>query len=205
MQCIYLCSLAYLFSTGLALAQDNATTPEAKKPNVDEKAIRALIGQLGDDAFEVREAAHKRLAALGEPALELLQKAAKESTDAEVRERLGQLIQAITNSFFVEVRRFEQHKNWTTRLAVTPDGRQVVAALRFGSLRSWNVADGKEAVVFEWSAALPSWALTLSPDGRRLLVGSEDGVARVFDMKTGKLNQGTQGPRRCGLWGGTAA
>jgi hypothetical protein len=42
---------------GLAQAQDATKAPEARKA-VDEKAIRALIMQLGDDAFEVREAAH---------------------------------------------------------------------------------------------------------------------------------------------------
>src|SRR5207302_10573275 len=97
MRSIYLFLSACLFPTCLALALDNVETPETKKPNVDEKAIRALIGQLGNDAFEVRETAHKRLAAVGEPALGLLQKAAKESTDAEVRERLGDLIQTITS------------------------------------------------------------------------------------------------------------
>jgi len=106
MRRIYLCLLACLFSVCLALAQDNAKTPK-KKPVADEKTIRALIGQLGDDAFSVREAAHKRLADIGEPALDLLRKAVKDSPDAEVRERLGQLIQAIASSFFVEVRRFK--------------------------------------------------------------------------------------------------
>jgi hypothetical protein len=103
MRCIYLSLLACLLPVYMAVAQDNAKTPEAKKAAADEKTIRALIGQLSDDAFSVREAAHKRLAVLGEPALKLFQRAAKENPDAEVRERLGQLIHAITNSFFVEV------------------------------------------------------------------------------------------------------
>jgi hypothetical protein len=128
----------------LAQAQDAAKAPEGKKEAVDEKSVRALVTQLGDESFEKREAAHKRLAALGEQALPLLQKAAKETADLEVRTRLGELIQAIHSSLFVEVRSFGRHKNWVTRLAVTPDGQKVVAALRGGSLRCWNVADGKE-------------------------------------------------------------
>jgi WD40 repeat protein len=183
-------SLSWLL---LAHAQDAPTPPDAKKGAPDEKTIRALIKELGDESFEKREAAHKRLAAYGEAVLELLRRAAKEKREPEVQERLGQLIQAISSSFFVEVRQFERHKNWTPRLAVTPDGRQVVASLRFGSLRSWNVADGKEAVVFDWSATLPSWTLNMSADGGRLFVGSEDGVARLFDMKTGKLLKALMG------------
>ena len=63
--------------------------------SVDEKAIRALIAQLSDDAFVKREAAQKRLAEIGGLALELLKKAAKESPDAETRERATQLIELI--------------------------------------------------------------------------------------------------------------
>jgi WD40 repeat protein len=77
-------------------------------------------------------------------------------------------------------------------LAVTPDGRQVVA-VRFGSLRCWNVVDGKEGIVVDWPDVQTSWALSLSPDGRRLIIGSNDRLARVFDMKTGKLIQELRG------------
>ena len=54
---------------------------------MDEKTLRALITQLGDASFDKREAANKRLADIGAPALLLLKKTAKESDDAEVRER----------------------------------------------------------------------------------------------------------------------
>src|SRR5205085_5407297 len=61
--------------------------PAQKKEVADESAISALIRQLGDDAFDKREQAQKKLAAIGEPALEMLSKAVKESTDVEVRTR----------------------------------------------------------------------------------------------------------------------
>src|SRR5207302_10068817 len=66
--------------------------PEAKsiKDAVDDKTIRALIAELGDESFVKREAAQKRLSAIGAAALPLLQTAAKESADAEVRERVEQ-------------------------------------------------------------------------------------------------------------------
>ena len=67
----------------------------AKKDVTDEKAIRALISQLGDESFEKRQDADKKLAALGRPALRLLREAVKESADAEVRERAERLIQKI--------------------------------------------------------------------------------------------------------------
>ena len=77
---------------------------EAKKDATDEKAIRALIDQLGDNSFDKREAAAKRLTAIGEAALGLLEKAAKEGADLEMRSRAGQLVQAISKGMFVQVR-----------------------------------------------------------------------------------------------------
>jgi hypothetical protein len=78
--------------------KDGSPPKEAQKKTVDESAIRALIAQLGDEAFENRDAAHKRLAEIGGPALELLKKTAKDSADAETRERATRLIQEIQES-----------------------------------------------------------------------------------------------------------
>src|SRR4051812_37196862 len=61
--------------------------PMAAKQGIDEKTIRALIGQLGDDSFQKRDDAQKKLVAAGKTALPLLRKAATESMDAEIRER----------------------------------------------------------------------------------------------------------------------
>jgi len=187
MRCMHVCLVACIFLTRPSFAQENAKTPESKETKVDEKSIRALIGKLGDAEFDVRETAHKRLAALGEPALVVLQKAAKEKLEPEVRERVGRLILTITSSFFVEVRRFDRPQGFIERMAATPDGRKVVA-IGLRSLDCLNVADGKEAATFEWpESAGFSWAFGMSPDGRRVIVGSDDWLARVFDVQTGKL------------------
>src|SRR5205814_1170106 len=105
----------------------------------------ALIADLGDDSFEKRESAQKKLHAIGEPALELLKKAARDNADAEVREHAAALITSINASFFVEVRRFEGGENrrpdytaWCARLVVTPDGKRVIAS-GHGWLRCWDL------------------------------------------------------------------
>jgi hypothetical protein len=89
-----------LHGTLWSAVDEKGETPakRAEKNTTDEKTIRALIDQLSDDAFEKREAAHKRLAHVGGPALALLKKASKESTDAEVRERATDLIERIQES-----------------------------------------------------------------------------------------------------------
>jgi hypothetical protein len=61
-----------------------------------EAEIARLVKQLGDDDFDQREAATKRLAEIGEPALDTLRKAAASSNDAEIRARVARLIAAIT-------------------------------------------------------------------------------------------------------------
>jgi hypothetical protein len=47
--------------------------------------VERLIRQLGGDSFAEREAASRALAAIGEPVLETLRKAAREDRDTEVR------------------------------------------------------------------------------------------------------------------------
>ena len=98
MRSIYLYFFASLLWNCLALAQSISTTPDEKKDLADDKALRALIAQLADESFDIREAAQKRLAAVGEPALPLLHMVAKESKDLEARERLRQLIESISSS-----------------------------------------------------------------------------------------------------------
>jgi hypothetical protein len=108
--------------------EDKKGGTPAKDPDkntVDENAIRALIAQLSDDAFVKREAAHKRLAEIGGPALELLKKAAKESPDAETRERATQLIELIQESGLQVVRADFYHdfrKNGYPLDKFRPDG-----------------------------------------------------------------------------------
>jgi hypothetical protein len=63
-------------------------------PPLDVEKVRALIRQLGDDSFEVREKASQALIAVGEPAVPFLREAAK-STDPEVVRRADRCLQAI--------------------------------------------------------------------------------------------------------------
>jgi hypothetical protein len=90
----FLCLAVGAFILRGVSAQD--PNPDRKTKNTpDEKTIRALIAQLGDNAFEKREAADKQLAAIGLPALELLRKTAADGTDLEARERAAKLVEQI--------------------------------------------------------------------------------------------------------------
>lgn len=58
--------------------------------------VAQLIRQLGSDDYAEREAAHQKIEALGESALDALRKAASESDDPEVKSRAQRLRTAIT-------------------------------------------------------------------------------------------------------------
>lgn len=71
---------------GRALAQDGAD----KQTEADK-----LVSELGADDFKKRDEAQRKLEALGKKALPALEKAEKDSKDAEVRARAHEAIQAI--------------------------------------------------------------------------------------------------------------
>src|SRR5262249_21735318 len=109
--------VAHFLVAPAATAQVAAAPGQAKKESLDEKTIRALIAQLGDDSFVKREQAQKGLAAIGHPALDLLRQAAKEGTDLETRERAAKLVQDIGQVLF---RAVLKDKHWGD--SVDPDG-----------------------------------------------------------------------------------
>jgi hypothetical protein len=67
--------------------------PAPAKP-AEPGEIERLIKELGDDSFEVREAAGRRLAEIGAPALPALRKAA-DAADPEVRNRARRLVETL--------------------------------------------------------------------------------------------------------------
>lgn len=85
--------IAALAFPGLALSARPAAAQE-KKDSVGEK-IEKLVQKLGADDYKTREQAQKDLIALGRPALPALEKAAKESSDAEVRARAAEAATSI--------------------------------------------------------------------------------------------------------------
>jgi uncharacterized protein (TIGR03067 family) len=64
-------------------------------PSPSALEIAPLIKQLGSDRYVDREAASKKLEALGERALPVLRKAARHSKDAEVRKRASHLVEIV--------------------------------------------------------------------------------------------------------------
>jgi hypothetical protein len=173
------------------------------KQSVDEKTIRELIKQLGDDSFDKREEASKQLVDIGEAALDLLRLAAKDNPDAEVRQRAELAARAIGARTFVQVRSYsghpEQGKPWVTRVVVTPDGTRVISV---GSdfVRVWDLQTGKQIANFGERRGSYCFALSLSPDGKHLIAGCTGMQGHVFDLKANMRTQQLLGHTDA-IWG----
>jgi uncharacterized protein (TIGR03067 family) len=89
----------------------------------DAERVAKLIKQLGDAAFAKREAASKELEAIGEPALAALRKAAASDSDAEIRRRAEQVIQAIAGR--VAKKELEKLQGTWSLVSYETDGKQI--------------------------------------------------------------------------------
>ena len=84
-------------------------------------------------------------------------------------------------------------KRWSARghrmnmnlVRFSPDGTRLITAGMDGTVKLWNVADGKPLATFDASSALV-WALALSPDGKHLATAGNNPIIRVWDVGSGK-------------------
>jgi WD40 repeat protein len=157
--------------------------PSAVYAAPDSGEIIKLIEQLGNDELAKRQEASKRLEEIGEPALEALHKATKESADPDVRLRAAVVARAIERGNSGEVRKFEGTRGWVYRVVLTPDGKQAVSC-GGDAIRVWDLATGKQVRTF--GDGQSGWALAVSRDGRRLLCSGPDRVVRLWDLASGK-------------------
>jgi WD40 repeat protein len=172
-----------LLLSALVLAVSAATLPVLAAPNDPPRPaeqplaaeIARLIAQLGDDQFDKREEASKRLVEIGEPALPALRQAL-DSKDAEVRTRAERLLAAIARRIFREVGRLEGHTGQVDCLALSADGRRLLTGGLDATLRVWDLSPdekgglktGKELRQFKDQPG-GVWAVALSADGKRAL------------------------------------
>jgi WD40 repeat protein len=84
-----------------------------------------------------------------------------------------------------ERRRFQGHTAPIVSVALSPDGRVLASYCQGGTLRLWDTATGKETR----SLSTGGYAMTFSPDSKRLaFMGNEKGV-QLVDVADGKVVQ----------------
>ncbi len=76
------------------------------------------------------------------------------------------------------------HVNGVWSVAFNPDGRQLVSASHDATIRFWDVANGKEAMILKGHV---SWieSVAFSPDGKRLASASFDQTIQIRDVPSG--------------------
>jgi len=84
-----------------------------------------------------------------------------------------------------ETRRFVGHAWAVNSAAFHPGGAEVITASDDGTVRIWNVADGKGRVLHAFDRPVRSAAF--SSDGARRVTVTEDRKVRVWDTRTGRL------------------
>ncbi|KAG1882615.1 WD40-repeat-containing domain protein [Suillus subluteus] len=83
--------------------------------------------------------------------------------------------------------KFEGHTDLLEGAIHLPGGQRMMTCSRDGSLRVWNLKNGKQ-VGEDWRDGDSGvWTIALSPDGKKVVSGSEDGRVRLWDMDTSKL------------------
>jgi len=89
---------------------------------------------------------------------------------------------------WTEVRALLSHHGGTRSIAVSPDGRYLLAG--GGGLnnrvRLWDLQTRSPVRTFEGDLPYGASSIALSPNGEELLAGSEDGIARLWEVATGR-------------------
>ena len=76
------------------------------------------------------------------------------------------------------------HEDFASSTAITGDGKTLVTAGDH-TIRTWNVATGEPIRTID--AQVPVTRAAVSRDGRRIVAGARDGVARVWNAETGAI------------------
>jgi WD40 repeat protein/tRNA A-37 threonylcarbamoyl transferase component Bud32 len=78
-----------------------------------------------------------------------------------------------------------------TCLAVSPDGRLLATGVAMGSVNLTDFSDGSRLAILDRHRSLVR-ALAFNADGSQLLIGSQDGTARLFDIRRDDGHAGTE-------------
>jgi hypothetical protein len=118
----------------------------AVKPDKTEKSIVALIGQLDDDEFAVREKASQELAKLGHAAAPHVKIALDKRPTPEAKQSIEVLL---LNMNRTDLTKEQQRWQWvimTLELAGTPEARKMLQEVAKGNVGAWLAQEAHAAL-----------------------------------------------------------
>jgi WD40 repeat protein len=75
------------------------------------------------------------------------------------------------------------HTRWVNGVVHLPGGRQIMTCSTDGSLRLWDLENGKQ--IGKWRDETTGvWSIALSPDGKTVASGGNNGNVRLWDIET---------------------
>lgn len=179
--------LSLFGSTAFSLADEQPSKDQPKNgKKVSSAEINRLVDQLGSEDFAKREQARKQLEAIGEPAFEILKKAAAGSSDAEIRRTSREIVEALELKASGLVHVFGPHGNRVNGVAIRADGKRAVSASWDGKLRYWDLEKSELIREMQGHQSIYINSVTLSADGKQALSGSGDRTMRMWDLESGK-------------------
>lgn len=149
--------------------------------------VAPLLANLESDDFLTRQKAAAAVAKLGLDSFADVRKHAAKHKDAGVRRALDKAAKLIAGKAITQVKAFAfandvGHAGWVSRSLFSPDGKFLITG-GVSNIRVWEVATGKLERTFNQGS--PTWALSLSPDKKRLAVAGKG--LRIFNWENGKL------------------
>ncbi len=189
MQCpIVFLALSAFFafaSAGPVRAQPGKEAPKVPA-KVSREEIERLVEQLGDNAFVKRAKARTQLQDIGEPAIEILKKAAESSNDLDTRKAARQIVEAYEtkNSGLIHV--YGGHEGRVNGIAFSADGKRALTSSWDGTLRYWNLETNSLIRQMASNKRFPLMGVAISPNGKRALSGSSEQTMHLWDLESGK-------------------
>ena len=92
-----------------------------------------------------------------------------------------------------QIRSFGNQKKQLTKLAFKSKSSEILVSSGDHNVRMWNIDNGSAGMSFNGATDYVS-AIGISPDGKLVSTGSEDGVLRIYDGANGKLVKAIPAP-----------